>query len=281
MAKENPVLKLNELYTQFMNGEMDRRALIARAATVGLSSTGFAMFARALPVSAQDASPEAAVIPGGFKSLTRDEYKALLAEDYSFVVEPQPAGGTLIMGSTSSSNLTTTNAFFADNFPTQDIMGLIYETLWGLNPNPARNAENSLAGRLWVPGLADWFEIAEDGRTYTFHINPNATFHDGTPVTAQDVVMVADAQANEKSGSSYTSTFLETLESWTAIDDKTFQWVTVDVFPQIVVFPNVFLPVLPSSIWGDVPVEEWQTDPGSTGTDPSRVVGSGPFKFVE
>ena len=47
------------------------------------------------------------------------------------------------------------------------------------------------------------------------------------------------------------------------------------------VFPNVCLPVLPSSIWGDVPVEQWQTDPGSTGTDPSRVVGSGPFKFVE
>jgi peptide/nickel transport system substrate-binding protein len=38
---------------------------------------------------------------------------------------------------------------------------------------------------------------------------------------------------------------------------------------------------LPSSIWGEVPVEEWQTDPGSTGTDPARVVGSGPYKFVE
>ena len=76
-------------------------------------------------------------------------------------------------------------------------------------------------------------------------------------------------------------TFLSTLESWTAIDDKTFQWVTLEAFPQLVVFPNIALPILPSSVWGDVPVEEWQTDSGSTGTDPSRVVGSGPFKFVE
>jgi peptide/nickel transport system substrate-binding protein len=93
--------------------------------------------------------------------------------------------------------------------------------------------------------------------------------------------MVADALANEASGSSYTSQFISTIKSWKAVDDKTFQWETVDVFPQIVVFPNVALNVIPSSIWGDVPVEQWQTDPGSTGTDPSRVVGSGPFKFVE
>jgi peptide/nickel transport system substrate-binding protein len=205
----------------------------------------------------------------------------MLGEVYPFTLEEQPAGGTLILGSTSSSNLTTVNYFFADNFPTQDINGLIFESLVNAFPDPSNNADLLLNGHFFVPALADYYEIAEDGRTYTFYLNANATFHDGTPVTAHDVVMVCDAQANENSGSSYTSTFVTTLESWTAIDDKTFQWVTLEAFPQLVVFPNIALPVLPLSIWGDVPVEEWQTDPGSTGTDPSRVVGSGPFKFVE
>lgn len=282
---KRPVNQLNELYKEFLDGRIDRRTLMLRASGLGLSAAGLAMFQRGVPASAQDATPEsspaAVALPGGFKSLTRDEYKAMLGEVYPFTLEEQPAGGTLILGSTSSSNLTTVNPFFADNFPTQDIVNLMFESLIGVFPNPEQNAQLLLDGHFFVPGLADYFEIAEDGRTYTFYINQDAAFQDGSPVTAQDVVMMCEAQANENSGSSYSSQFLSTIESWSAIDDKTFQWVTLDVFPQLVVFPNVWLPVLPSSVWGDVPVEQWQTDPGSTGTDPSRVVGSGPFQFVE
>ena len=35
--------------------------------------------------------------------------------------------------------------------------------------------------------LADSWEISEDGLTYTFHINPDAKFSDGTDITAEDV----------------------------------------------------------------------------------------------
>ena len=35
--------------------------------------------------------------------------------------------------------------------------------------------------------LAESWEISEDGTTYTFHLHPDAKFHDGSPVTAQDV----------------------------------------------------------------------------------------------
>ena len=36
---------------------------------------------------------------------------------------------------------------------------------------------------------------------------------------------------------------------------------------------------MPKHIWGNVPVEQWSFDGGSTGEDISRVVGSGPFTF--
>ena len=39
--------------------------------------------------------------------------------------------------------------------------------------------------------------------------------------------------------------------------------------------------IIPKHIWESVPVADWRTDPGATGQDPSRVVGSGPFKFQE
>jgi len=39
-----------------------------------------------------------------------------------------------------------------------------------------------------VPDLAAHWEISPDGRTYTFHLVPEATFQDGQPLTAEDVV---------------------------------------------------------------------------------------------
>ncbi len=38
-----------------------------------------------------------------------------------------------------------------------------------------------------VPDLAETWDISEDGRVYTFHLRPDARFHDGKPVTAHDV----------------------------------------------------------------------------------------------
>ncbi len=39
-----------------------------------------------------------------------------------------------------------------------------------------------------VPALADTWTISRDGRTYTFHLRDGIRFHDGTPLTAGDVV---------------------------------------------------------------------------------------------
>jgi ABC-type oligopeptide transport system substrate-binding subunit len=35
--------------------------------------------------------------------------------------------------------------------------------------------------------LAETWDVSEDGLTYTFHLNPNAKFSDGSPITAEDV----------------------------------------------------------------------------------------------
>src|SRR5438270_12584063 len=39
-----------------------------------------------------------------------------------------------------------------------------------------------------APGLAKSWEISPDGKIYTFHVDPKATFDDGTPVLASDVI---------------------------------------------------------------------------------------------
>ena len=42
-------------------------------------------------------------------------------------------------------------------------------------------------GAVYVPDLAESYTISQDGKTYTFVIRPDATFQNGTPVTADDV----------------------------------------------------------------------------------------------
>lgn len=39
-----------------------------------------------------------------------------------------------------------------------------------------------------VPGLAERWDVSEDGLTYTFHLRQGVRFHDGRPFTARDVV---------------------------------------------------------------------------------------------
>ena len=45
-------------------------------------------------------------------------------------------------------------------------------------------------GGKYVPDLAERWEAAEDGSSYTFYIRPNAVWHDGAPLTAADVGVV-------------------------------------------------------------------------------------------
>ena len=47
-----------------------------------------------------------------------------------------------------------------------------------------------------VPDLAESWDISEDGRVYTFHLRPDAVFHDGNPVTAHDVIWSLERVTN-------------------------------------------------------------------------------------
>jgi peptide/nickel transport system substrate-binding protein/oligopeptide transport system substrate-binding protein len=56
-------------------------------------------------------------------------------------------------------------------------VGQIFDGLVALDP-----------GLNVIPALADTWTISRDGRVYTFHIREQVRFHDGTPLTAADVV---------------------------------------------------------------------------------------------
>jgi len=92
--------------------------------------------------------------------------------------------------------------------PTLTLGGKIYESLlrYDFNLKP-------------LPGLAQSWEMSPDGLTYTFKLFPNITFHDGAPLTADDVIfsttkMLLETHARAR------GTFLR-VESATAPDPLT------------------------------------------------------------
>lgn len=214
---------------------------------------------------AQEATP--AGVGETITSLTRGEFTAQLVEDMEFTEAATP-GGTFIDSNTA--DIQTVHPFLAEENATIGVVGLIYEQLVGGDPRNGQPAPT---------GLADYWEIAPDGVTYTFHLNKEATWHDGEDVTAEDVVFSFDALANPDSGSAYTASFNDAVESYRAIDDDTVEVVARE--PLFTFLYELVAYIVPKHIWEDVPIAEWRNDPGATGADPSRVVGTGPFRFQE
>jgi len=69
------------------------------------------------------------------------------------------------------------------------------------------------------PLLADSWDVSDDGLTYTFHL-VEATFHDGTELTADDVVFTFNRH-RESENFPYGS--LDLIETITAVDDRTVE----------------------------------------------------------
>ena len=62
------------------------------------------------------------------------------------------------------------------------------------------------------PMLATKWSASNGGKTWTFSLRPNVKFHDGSPMTADDVVYTFQEQANPKNASNALSTFAGVLK---------------------------------------------------------------------
>jgi len=80
------------------------------------------------------------------------------------------------------------NSWLDYNSFSSQVMGLMFEGLVGMH-----TVENKPVGH-----LAESWDISEDGKTYTFKINPAARWSDGKAITAEDVQFYYDVIMDEK-----------------------------------------------------------------------------------
>ena len=113
-----------------------------------------------------------------------------------------------------------------------------------------------------VPDLAAWWEVRQDGREWTVGLRDNASFHDGRPVTASDVLYSIETM-DERFNKLPDSAALEVLDNRTLrIEFKEPVWD----------FPS-------RMTWsGSLIVPRGMLEAGVR--DFTQLVGSGPFRLV-
>jgi peptide/nickel transport system substrate-binding protein len=120
-----------------------------------------------------------------------------------------------------------------------------------------------------APSIAESWEISPDGTVYTFAIRQGVMFHDGSPMTIEDVVFSLQRVFDPK-GSGYSFLF-GTVEGVAAVDDTNVQITLKEPFTPLLDNLNVF----PASI---VPKAAVEADAEAFAQNP---VGTGPFKLQQ
>ncbi|WP_438974806.1 ABC transporter substrate-binding protein [Roseicyclus sp.] len=130
----------------------------------------------------------------------------------------------------------------------------IFEGLTRFGPDGAVN-----------PGLAATWDISDDGTVYTFALRPGVTFHDGTTLTADDVVFTLDRARAEGSTNAQPGLFAN-IVSAEAVDELTLR-VTLDGPDGAFLFDMA---------WGDAVI----VAPESAESNATNPIGTGPFRFA-
>ena len=160
------------------------------------------------------------------------------------VVQPEPP--SLMLG-------------LVQNGPTQLVAGDIYEGLlrYDTELNP-------------MPGLAESWEISDDGLTYTFKLHDGVVWHDGEPFTSEDVKFSADKFLRETHARLRAS--LKYVESIETPDETTVVFKLSEPFgPFINAFEVGTMPMIPKHIYDG-------TDYANNEAN-AKPIGTGPFKF--
>lgn len=122
-----------------------------------------------------------------------------------------------------------------------------------------------------IPELAESYELSEDGRTYTFTLRENIYFHDGKPVTAEDVAFTVSKIQDPVIKSPRLANWLGVQT--TVLDERTISFSLTE--PYAPFLENATLGILPKHIWESVPSEEFPFSQFVV-----EPVGAGPYEVV-
>lgn len=123
----------------------------------------------------------------------------------------------------------------------------------------------------YKPGLAERWEVSEDGKTWTFYLQKGVKFHDGEPLTANDVKWTLDTILDPETASPAASDF-KAIKEVIVKDDHTVDIVLEHPFPN-------FLFVISNTAGGIASQKAYEKYGDEYGS--KYVIGTGPYMFKE
>jgi peptide/nickel transport system substrate-binding protein len=126
--------------------------------------------------------------------------------------------------------------------------------------------------------LAESYETSEDGLTWTYNLRDGVTFHDGEPLTADDVAYTFNRIMNGTVEKTNYGSYVRGIEKVTATDDLT---VVMEIKKPSPVMLHLGVPILPEHIWSKIGDEELKKYTNEPDSNPPGGVGTGPFIMTE
>jgi peptide/nickel transport system substrate-binding protein len=166
-------------------------------------------------------------------------------------------GGTVRVGiGGSADSLNPGLAVLAEAF---ELFELVYDTPLSIT-----------ADGQYEPELATEWSVADDGVTWTITFRDDVTFHDGTPMTAEDVKFSLELY-RDNVDFPYQSSYPDVFETITVEDPTTLTIVTSEPVGNME-YRLLFMYVLPMHIWES-------EDPLTF--ENAEMIGTGPFALTE
>ena len=184
--------------------------------------------------------------------------------------EPGVRGGRLVVATFVDPK--TFNPITQNEQSSQDIIRLMFSGL--LNADEINQKP--------LPGLAETWSVADDKKTWTFHLRKGLHWSDGAPLNADDVVFTWDVIYNKD--------IINVTVDQFRIDGKDFKVSKIDDDTVQVVTPEVYAPF--ELAFGGVPIipkHMLESSVSATNfpaaynlnTTPSNLVVNGPFRLKE
>lgn len=173
-----------------------------------------------------------------------------------FLVEIPADGGSITEGVIGIPRFI--NPLLAISDADRDMTALLYAGLM-------RATGNGL-----IPDLAESYEISEDGLSYTFILREKIEFHDGTPITTDDVeftvLKAQDPTLKSPKRASWEGVQVE------KIDERRIRFVLKQPYSPFL--ENTTIGIMPKTIWKNADSEQFSFSEFNI-----EPIGSGPYKI--
>lgn len=168
--------------------------------------------------------------------------------------DPPKQGGVMAIGQPSTP--VSLDPTFVADWNSREAIGYMFDTLSRIGPDGSA-----------TPSLATSWEMSKDGLTWTFHLQKDVQFHDGTAFDASAAKFTLDRYTDPKVNSKKYSSYAPFYEASEVVDPATIKITLKKPFPDL----------LPTLAWS------WILSPKAVQAGNNdfaqHPVGTGPFTF--